>query len=311
MARSLFKLTCMKINSLFVLLCCFTLQFLASCSKNSPQPSSPIAPTSTFANRAILYECEIALPTCNSRYYFLNLAGTNNAEKKFFKARLIDVVKDSFEIMEGPYSLDSLVSPGGLPSNIQSACSGTYLTDFIHNDNVRVRQTGAVGRQRSFSTSEWLGYGGVPGSLGTIQSFTKGKQIQGFTFFDGIKLPNGTGGYQAKRIFYFFKDNLCLVDQIRNSTSGSTLTFTPRVEPISSAISGSPDYDWTKVDNCLTYNVGGSANAHIFLDYTNWRYFKIEETFSGTGPSAGVWGIEFHGYKSLDKLLKWPAGWKK
>lgn len=285
--------------------------FLVSCTKDKSQPTSPIVTIPKYANRVILYECELALPTCNSRYYFMDLAGSSNSEKRYFKARLIDVLKDSFEIMEGPYSLDSLVAPGGLPAYIQSATSGTYLTDFIFSDSLRVKQTTTLGTRRSFSTSQWLGYGGVPGSLGAIKSFAKGKQIQGFTFFDGIKFPTGTGGYQAKRIFFFFKDNLCLVDQKWNSKDGVNLNFVPLVESIPSAMPGTSDYDWANVDNCLTFNVGGSANAHIFIDYTNWRYFKIKETFSGTGPSAGVWGIEFHGYKSLDKLLKWPAGWKK
>lgn len=299
-------------SSFPILLTCFiSTFFLGSCKKDTTQPTSPIVTINTYSSRVILYECESALPTCNSRFYFMDLAGTKNAEKKYFKARLIDVLKDSFEIMEGPYSLDSLVAPGGLPSHIQSATSGTYLTDFIFSDSVRVRQMSSFGGRRSYSTSPWLGYGGVPGSLATIKAFTKGKQIQGFSLFDGIKIPTGTGGFQAKRIFFFFKDNFCVVDEIRNSTNGTTLTFTPSVETISAAIPGSSGYDWSKVDNCLTVNVGGNTNAHYFIDYTNWRYFKIKETFSGTGPSAGVWGIEFHGYKSLDKLLTWPAGWKK
>jgi hypothetical protein len=54
-----------------------------------------------------------------------------------------------------------------------------------------------------------------------------------------------------------------------------------------------------------------SSFARYFaIDFKNWRFFTWQERLSTVTPHAqfaGYWGD----YKSLDRLLKWPAGWGK
>lgn len=280
-----------------------------SCKKNTVTAPPP-AITDKYSSRAILVELEsITLPAVN-RYYFMDLGGDNSATKKFFKARLIDIVKDSMEILKGPLPLDSLVL-SGFPTHIKSASSGYWLTDFIYSDSVRVRLSGAGSGtgNRIFTASKWVGAGalGANGSVfpisAAVQPWTKGAQIQAYTT---IRVPTGTGGFQQKTIFFLFNQKKCVVESIHPNGGGS-LPVAGTAEDIPFAIPGSSSYDWENVQNVITYNHAVGADSHLFIDYKNWRYFKIQET--NTGP-MGAYGMIFHPYKSLDKLLAWPAGWK-
>ena len=286
------------------------INFFISCEKDKT-PSAPVATTGSYSSYATLTDFELT-PTYVIRYYFMDLAGDNNSNKKYFKARVIDVLTDSMEIVEGPYSLDSLLAPAGLPASITSASSGSWLTDFINKDSIRVRQLSSVNGKRSFTTQPWLGYGMVGGmNVGSIiKNVANGKQIEGHTQLDRINVPKaGGGGYVAKDLFFFFSQGKCVVGSEQDNTLGA-LTPPGTAQNITDVLPGADAFDWKSVNNYFSYYVGGSAYAHIFIDYKNWRYFKLKEVQSSVGANT-VWTLEWYGYKSLDKLLKWPRGWKK
>lgn len=281
---------------------------VGSCNKNTVNTPPPVI-TDKYSSRAILVELEnITLPAVN-RYYFMDLGGDNSATKKYFKARIIDIVKDSMEILKGPLPLDSLVL-SGFPTHIKSASSGFWLTDFLYADSMRVKLSGAGSGtgNRIVTISNWIGEGmlganGVYPSTTIVRKMTKGSQIQAYTH---IRVPTGTGGFHHKSIYFLFRNKQCVVKS-NNLNGGTGIQVACTAEDIASVLPGSSGYDWENVQNVITYNHAVGADSHLFIDYKNWRYFKIQETNTG---SMGAYGMIFHPYKSLDKLLAWPAGWK-
>jgi hypothetical protein len=217
---------------------------------------------------------------------------------------MIDVVKDSMEITEGPYTLDSLIDVSTFPNYIKSANSGLYLTDFVFADSIRVRQIGSnANGKRNFTQTNWNAYESI-----FVKSFAKGKQIEGSTL-NFIKIPTGSGGYIGYGIHFFFKQSKCIVYQ-KNTSSSSTTNYDHSVEDISSIIGAS--YDWQNIDNYFQVFGASGTTQHYFIDYKNWRYFRIKEfKTSVPGTAGGQHAIEYGTYKSLDRLLNWPEDWKK
>jgi hypothetical protein len=73
----------------------------------------------------------ILLMEADDDYCFMLLGADNSAQKKYFKAKMIDVVSDSMEIISsGPFTLDSLIDVALFQANIKSANSGFYLNRF-------------------------------------------------------------------------------------------------------------------------------------------------------------------------------------
>jgi hypothetical protein len=288
-----------NIFRIFIWVCLFILN---SCSNNntpSPQP----APTNN-SSKTILYDVNNPFDGGDDDYCFMLLGPDNSAQKKYFKAIMIDVVKDSMKITEGPYTLDSLIDVSTFPSYIKSANSGLYLTDFVFADSIRMRQIGSNNNgKRSFTQANWNAY-----ESNFVKSYAKGKQIEGTTL-NYIKIPTSSGGYTGYSIHFFFKQSKCIVYQ-KKSSSSSTTNYDHSVEDISSIIGAS--YDWQNIDNYFQVFGASGTTQHYFIDYKNWRYFRIKETKTSVpGTSGGQHAIEYGEYKSLDKLLKWPEDWKK
>ena len=275
---------------------------ISSCSNNntpSPQPS----PTNN-SSKTVLYDANNIGDPDDDDYCFMLLGADNSGQKKYFKAKMIDIVKDSMEITEGPYTLDSLIDVSTFPSYIKSASSGLYLTDFVFSDSIRVRQTGLnANGKRVFIQVPWLGNGSD-----YVKPYTKGAQIEGTAIRNYFKKPTASGSFEGYLMHFFFKKGTCIIFS-KTSASGTGVSVSGFPEDISSVIGAS--YDWENVDNYFNVTTGVGTSSHYFIDYKNWRYFRIKESKTSVpGTPGGQHAIEYGAYKSLDKLLKWPSDWK-
>lgn len=273
-----------------------------NCTNNntpSPQPS----PTNN-SSKTVLYDVNNIGDPNDDDYCFMLLGADNSGQKKYFKAKMIDIVKDSMEVISGPYTLDSLIDVSTFPSYIKSANSGSYLTDFIFVDSIRVRQTGLnANGKRVFTQVSWSGNGS-----NYVKPYTNGAQIEGTTILNYFKKPTATGSFEGYLMHFFFKKGTCIVFS-KTSASGTSVSVSGFPEDISSVIGAT--YDWQNVDNYFNVTTGVGISSHYFIDYKNWRYFRIKESkTSVTGTPGGQHAIEYGKYKSLDKLLKWPSDWK-
>jgi hypothetical protein len=268
--------------------------------------SKSISPSPTNnSSKTILYDVNNPFDGNDDDYCFMLLGADNTAQKKYFKAKMIDVVSDSMQIISGPYTLDSLIDVSTFPGYIKSANSGFYLTDFIFSDSIRVRQIGSNAQGKRMFL---LGNNNLYES-NYVKAYAQGKQIEGSTLLNYFKKPNGTGGFIGYMMHFFFKQGKCIVHQKIASNSSAT-NYDQSVEDISTIIGAS--YDWENVDNYFNVTSGVGISQHYFIDYKNWRYFRIKEfKTSVPGTAGGQYAIEYGAYKSLDKLLKWPEDWKK
>lgn len=286
----------MKKYILFLLVCSFHI----ACKKDTTNTPSP----SNNTSKTILYDVNNPFDGNDDDYCFMLLGADNTAQKKYFKAKMIDVVNDTMQITEGPYTLDSLIDINTFPSYIKSANSGFYLTDFVFSDSVRVRQIGSnANGKRSFLQTNWNAY-----EANYVKSYAKGKQIEGSTL-SFFKVPTNSGGYIGYQLHFFFKQGKCIVHQKISSATSST-NYDQSIEDISTIVGAV--YDWQNVDNYFQLFGASGTTQHYFIDYKNWRYFRIKEYITSVpGTAGGQRAIEYGSYKSLDKLLKWPDDWKK
>lgn len=272
-----------------------------NCTNNNipaPQPS----PTNN-SSKTVLYDVNNIGDPDDNDYCFMLLGADNSAQKKYFKAKMYDVVRDSMVITEGPYTLDSLIEISTFPSYIKSANSGFYLTDFIFSDSIRVRQTGLnANGKRVFIQVPWLGNGSD-----YVKPYAKGAQIEGSNL-NLFKKPTASGSFEGYAMHFFFKKGTCIVYS-KSNASGTGMTVSGLPEDISSVIGAS--YDWENVDNYFGVPAASGTSLHYFIDYKNWRYFRIKESKTTVpGTPGGQHAIEYGAYKSLDKLLNWPSDWK-
>jgi hypothetical protein len=275
---------------------------ISSCSNNNtptPQPTP-----SNNSSKTVLYDVNNIGDPNDDDYCFMLLGADNSGQKKYFKAKMYDIVRDSMEITEGPYTLDSLIDVSTFPSYIKSASSGLYLTDFVFSDSIRVRQTGLnANGKRVFIQVPWLGNGSD-----YVKPYTKGAQIEGTAILNYFKKPTASGSFEGYLMHFFFKKGTCIIFS-KTSASGTGVSVSGFPEDISSVIGAS--YDWENVDNYFNVTTGVGTSSHYFIDYKNWRYFRIKESKTSVpGTPGGQHAIEYGGYKSLDKLLNWPSDWK-
>jgi len=272
------------------------LLLLSACQKKGID--KPASAAEKHNGKVILRELE-ADPYVSEYFYFMDLGSATNSEKRYFKAKVKDVVSDAFEIIGGPFPIDSLAN--NWPANIQSGSSGLWLTDFIFLDSVRVQLTGPGAGRRTVSTKKSLLF-----RPAFVQQAGNGQQVNAYAY---IKIPNATGGYLKKEILFFFKKGICVVPSQNNGTRNED---PPQfIDNITNVIPGTSAYDWKTVDNVVSYHSGGTNYTHLFIDYTNWRYFKIKETCSiGAAGNCSNAAIELSPYQSLDKLMQWPTAWR-
>jgi hypothetical protein len=191
---------------------------LTGCSSNntpSPQPSP-----SNNSSKTVLYDVNNIGDPNDDDYCFMLLDADNSGQKKYFKAKMIDIVKDSMGIISGPYTLDSLIDVSTFPAFIKSSNSGSYLTDFVFSDSVRVRQTGLnANGKRVFTQVPWTGNGS-----NYVKPYTQGTQIEGtIGALNYFKKPTASGSFEGYMIHFFFKKGTCIVYS-KSSASGTGMS---------------------------------------------------------------------------------------
>jgi hypothetical protein len=273
-----------------------SLLHFSACKKDgaAPQKAANNANTPTCAYMS--YE-----PVNGSYQYFLtffDLSSAQTANKKYFKTQLKFVgVKDSFEIISAPQSINNLAS--GFPDEIVDH-PGSGLLNQWTNPLYTLRTNGGgsyikdtiVRNPQSNYYNFYLSY--LSGPL-------KGKFPQ--SSFDGYNVPTGKDGQNTLhfRTVFYFSEGLCYdANNAESSTS---------IKPISALYQGAPEYDWKNVSTGLQIVSGGNCTFY-FLDFKNWRYFRWSQFLNPVFYPAQL-ATKFEDYQSLDNFLAWPAGWGK
>ncbi|MBC7850063.1 MAG: hypothetical protein H7Y31_10015 [Chitinophagaceae bacterium] len=272
---------------------------IASCKKQGTddqlQPPSAMKNTPTCA----YFNVEQTSQGWRQFIYFFDLRSKETASKKYFKMELKYIgVKDSFEIVGSPRSMDSLSK--GFPAEIQSHIGYGWVHQWT-NSSYRLLRDGSnqfykdtiVRNPQSNIYFLHLFY--QTGSLA-------GKWPQ--SNLDAVVEPLGNG--QVRRHFrtiFWFKEGLCY-----DAHDGATMA---EMKSINSYTRGSAGYDWTNVSSAVQIGNGSQFQNIYFFDFTNWRYFKWEFYVNNIPGSISQPAVIYHGYKSLDEFMTWPEGWGK
>jgi hypothetical protein len=281
---------------LFFSVITLSLFYSTACKKDNTataiRPKNTNTPTSAYMS----YE-----PTGGSYSYFVSffdLSSPQTANKKYFKAQLKFVgVKDSFEIVVAPQSINSLAT--GFPAEIIDH-PGFGLVNQWTNPLYTLRTNGGstyikdtiVRNPQSNYYDHYLNY--LNGPL-------KGKFGQ--SNFDNYRVPTGMNGETDMhfRTVFYFPEGLCY--------DANNFEYPIRIKPITSLYRGAPNYDWKNVSAGLQIS-GSGGTRFYFLDFKNWRYFRWQQFMNPIFNPAQL-ATTFEDYQSLDNFIKWPDGWGK
>lgn len=273
----------------------------SSCKKSGVTPAPPAGGSASTPTAAYSGKPKYTGPDLGQYITFMDLSSSKTSEKKYFTIKLAYVgVKDSFEIVTQPQSVDSLGA--GFPSEITTAPGFGQMNQWT-NSQYRLLTSGGSSFYKDTivrnpaSNLYFLYQNYVSGGL-------KGEWPQ--SNFDNYYVPLGTNAQVRLhfRTIFYFKKGFCID---ANNIEGGL-----NVKSISNFFIGAPNiYDWQNVDAAIQIVnfpvVPANPTNFYFFDFKNWRYFKWEQFNSNI--LNGALGTTFHGYESLDKFCKWPEGW--
>ncbi len=195
---------------------------------------------------------------------------------------------------DNTFAVDSIAE--NWPANVKSGGFG-YSSDMVISAYMGMRQNGvnASGKINYRYDSLVHFTNGWGANFSDGMSWLNGKTPQGNAT---IKIPDGVGSYSANNTIFYFKEGQCKLYYSQNLPMS-----------ISSLVAGAGNYDWPNVSNVVSWTNTWGFYTHVFFDFKNWRYFSWEESCASGGCLTIK--LTMSGYKSLDKLLKWPAGWGK
>lgn len=275
------------------------LMLLVGCKKNtdtaqSSEPKSANTPTCSYLS---------ARPASGGGYEtlvtFLDLSKPSNSDKKYFSLVLkYQGVKDSFEMVTPPQSINNIAS--NFPEEITTSPGFGGIGQWT-NSEYRLLNLGSNSFYKDtivrnpLSNTYYLYQNFLSGSL-------KGAWPQ--SNFDNYSVPTGVNGQNTSngRTVFYFKKGLCL----KSAQPESIATF----------YAGAPNaYDWPNIDAALQiqqpWTVPSTATYNFyFFDFKNWRYF-IWKQYGNPVLGTAQLATTFEGYQSLDNFCKWPAGWGK
>lgn len=225
---------------------------------------------------------------------FYDLNHDNNKDKKVIIAKFLNTGIDTMGIIKGPLPIDSIAE--NWPANVKSGGFG-YSSDMVISAYMGMRQNGvnASGKINYRYDSLVHFTNGWGANFSDGMSWLNGKTPQGNAT---IKIPDGVGSYSANNTIFYFKEGQCKLYYSQNLPMS-----------ISSLVAGAGNYDWPNVSNVVSWTNTWGFYTHVFFDFKNWRYFSWEESCASGGCLTIK--LTMSSYKSLDKLLKWPAGWGK
>ncbi len=230
---------------------------------------------------------------------FMDLSSSTTAGKKYFTIKLKYVgVKDSFEVVTPPQSIDSLAA--GFPAEITEYPGFGSVNQWTNPQYRLITNGGNSYYQDTIVRNPQSNYYFLYQNY--LSGGLKGEWPQ--SNFDNYREPLGINGQvrmHFRTIFYFNK-GICF--DANNTENGIN------TKNISNYFIGAPNiYEWENVDAAIQILSSGIQNNFYFFDFKNWRYFKWEQ-FNSPILNNSL-GTSFSGYESLDTFCKWPDGWGK
>lgn len=276
------------IKAIFVIVSISTFVTI-SCKKESnpiaPMPSNLYTPTCAYYNQ------ENVGGNWVDRYYFFDLTDTSTSKKMYFKARKLYADRDTLEIIVQPQSIDSIAR--NFPSELTNDVGFGWVGQWTNNlYRLKILGNNFYKENLSISGHSYLN---DPSQMGSLAGKWPQAKIE-------FQEPNGVGGTLRHTGIFYFKENKCYHGVVPIASAYS-------VKSISSITPEAGAYDWNNVSSYFHY-WNGTYRTHYFLDFKNWRYFTWEEKPVYIGGALQL-QLVYNRYKSLDKLLKWPDGWKK
>lgn len=274
----------------------------AGCKKDNDNPGSA-PPANAFTPTCAYFSQENQGGVWKDFVYFFDLSETDNAKKMYFVAKAIYANKDTMELVLEPGSIDRLGA--NFPSEITSHPGFGWVKQWT-NPSYRLKFNGSFYKE-PIVTGSGYAFLNQSGTLGSLAGKWPQAEIKFY-----LKEPLGNGTLLHHYAYFYFTEDRCYHSSVLVSTAGNTTYQTYAVRPISSIMAGFAKYDWKNVSSYFAlYKSYNDRQTHYFLDFKNWRYFTVEEGASSVGLAGTQPTITFGDYKSLDRLIKWPAGWGK
>jgi hypothetical protein len=257
--------------------------FFNSCKKETATPGGPVVTTVTNTPNLIAMGFKPGEAFNQSIWHIYDLNHDDNADKKFIRIQMFS--DDSARIIEGPSSIDNL--SGGWPADVKEV-KWSPGSQFIVNSQFYLQMQGGIFQRVDYDQAN-----------PQHTCLSKHKSIPGI-----IVLPNNevnvTGGSseQDLQLIYFQLNGATL-----NTVSGyRVFNFASAFGQAFNAYS-----NWEAVSHVIFIRTGGVTvwPTFYFFDFKNWQYWKIDKS----NGLANDWIA--HPVRSLDRFLKWPAGWGK
>ncbi len=294
------------------LLFCIIAMLFFACNKPTSDEIEPVDIIET-GNHPNLAALDYTYYPTNTyfRIKFYDLNHDKNSDKKVFTAEFIAWGYDTFRIVKEPQSIDSIAP--GWPAQVKSVAFANHsigLTNIAYQvdskttikvlGNIPSSPNGLVFKYDSTPRQQ-----GFPNDYTILNSgFMVDRTCRGY--LTQVKVFGNTNplGYSTKRILLFPASSFFY----DNSNAGNPYSHW---ENLSSLLPGAGNFDWTTVDAVIPiFNPSTSFARYFAIDFKNWRFFTWQERLSNNIPQV-QFAIDWGGYRSLDRLVKWPEGWGK
>jgi hypothetical protein len=296
-----------------ILAACLCILSATACKKsNDLNPIIPVDSINT-GNHPNLAALDYTYYPTNTylRIKFYDLNHDKNSDKKVFTAEFMSWGFDTFRVVKEPQSIDSIAP--GWPAQVKSVAFANHAigaTNIAYQvdsrttikvlPNIPSSPNGLMFKYDSTPRQQ-----GFPNDHIILNSgFMEGRTCRGY--LTQVKVFGNVNplGYSTKRILLFPASSFFY----DNSYAGNAYT---NWENLSALLPGAGNFDWTTVDAVIPiFNPATSFARYFAIDFKNWRFFTWQERLSTITPQA-QFAIDWGGYKSLDRLVKWPEGWGK
>ncbi|GAB2814671.1 hypothetical protein GCM10027043_13510 [Ferruginibacter profundus] len=276
---------------LFFLLLIISLTAVAGCKKTGTTAVSNPAANNTNTPGLIGGGFQPGIPFSTSEFNIYDLDHDNNNDKKYFRIELYST--DSARIVMAPKPIDSLsINWPAAVKKIRWSPGAEFIVD--NNSYIRISGGGFV--QTSYSPTSpqhaWI------------------RQNE-YTIFNPLfpaRLPDADVFINGEYHLLYLDQTHPYIDKVASTTLNGYQQY--NVYSMSDFYAALPGlagqafdlYDYTNVTDVIYQPV---TSKYYFFDFKNWRYWVIDR------PGGLNEGFVAHPIKSLDKFLKWPAGWGK
>lgn len=264
---------------------------LSGCKKSSPAPAPN--PPAAVANTPNLLGggFQPGVPFSTTEFNIYDLNHDNNKDKKYFRIELYST--DSARIVMDPKPIDSLAA--NWPATVKKI-RWSPGAEFIVDNQSYIRISGGGFTQTTYSPTSpqhaWI------------------RQHQ-YTIFNPslpVPLPAADVFINGEYHLLYLDQTHPFIDKAASTTLNGYQQYNVyRMSDFYASLPGLAGqafdvYDYTNVTQMIYQPVN---SKFYFFDFKNWRYWTVARTGGlGEGFTAGP-------VKSLDKFLKWPAGWGK